>query len=419
MRILFVVLTLVMSVNMAIAEGWNPTLSSHSFGPERLIAVDKQGQELIMLERKSPLHEVFRFPCTTGQSIGDKFVEGDLRTPEGVYFIGHRINRKLDWDLYGDIAYSLNYPNPIDRINGKTGNGIWLHGRGKTFVPRDTRGCVALKVPDMENVAGESAYGTPVVIARDLDWTQAPGESEATALILGRELEAWATDWQRRDESFFDHYNIDLMTASEGTDFTHFVDRKRGIFSRLAWIQVMVGNVRAVPGPGYWVTWFDQYYRAPGMASTTGKRFYWQKDTSGKWRIVGREYVPASEDLKDKYIASKNAEIRTLVMEWRTAWLARDLDGYGRFYTARAVQGNRRGVQAITNYKKRLWATKAPVKVDIDGVIVTQHPKGLEVAFRQIFESEDGYSDIGRKTLVLTPDGNTWKIESEQWRRGR
>ena len=38
----------------------------------------------------------------------------------------------------------------------------------------------------------------------------------------------------------------------------------------------MVDNVRAIPGPGYWVTWFDQYYRTTGLASTTGKRFYWK-----------------------------------------------------------------------------------------------------------------------------------------------
>ncbi|BDQ37332.1 hypothetical protein SYK_16920 [Pseudodesulfovibrio nedwellii] len=419
MRVAVVVLTLVMSVSMAFAEGWTPTLSSHSYGPERIIAVDKASQELIMLEHKSPLHEVFRFPCTTGQSTGDKSVEGDLRTPEGVYFVGYRINRKLDWDLYGDIAYSLNYPNPIDRINGKTGGGIWLHGRGKTFVPRDTLGCVALKVPDMKNVALESDYGTPVVIASDLEWTAESGENDVTALTLGRELDAWANDWQRRDEGFFDHYNAELMTVSDGIDFSRFVTHKQSIFSRQPWIQVMVDNVRAIPGPDYWVTWFDQYYRAPGMASTTGKRFYWQKDDIGQWRIVGREYVPASENLEAKYLASKNGEVQDLVKAWRTAWLATDLDAYVGFYTSRAVQGSRKGLMSIADYKKTLWATKAPVKVEIDGLTVIQHPKGLAVTFNQMFESADGYSDVGRKTMVLTPNGNTWKIDSEQWRRGR
>ena len=167
-----------------------PTLTSHAYGPSRMVAVDKTAQTLIMLERLSPLREIGRFPCTTGQADGDKLVEGDLRTPEGVYFVGHRIKRKLEWGLYGDIAYELNYPNPVDRIKGKTGGGIWIHGRGKEFVPRDTQGCVALKVPDMRDVAREIAYGTPVVIADGLSWTQEPGEQVRSGRVPGRPAQA-------------------------------------------------------------------------------------------------------------------------------------------------------------------------------------------------------------------------------------
>lgn len=419
MRLAVIVLTLFVSAGAALAEGWAPVLSSHAFGPSRIIAVDKASQELIMLERKSPLREVRRFPCTTGQAVGDKWVEGDLRTPEGVYFIGHKISRTLDWDLYGNIAYSLNYPNPIDRIKDKTGGGIWLHGRGKTFVPRDTRGCVALKVPDMENVATGAPYGTPVVIATDLEWTHEPGESDVTALTLANELQAWADDWEAMDDAFFEHFNADLMTKSEGRSFDGYIAHKRNIFASKPWIHVMLENVRAIPGPGYWVTWFDQFYRTPGHSSTTGKRFYWQQDDSGRWRIVGREYVPASERLDDKYLAVKREEAVKLVETWRTAWLDTDVDTYVDLYAAQAVQGSRKGNDAIGEYKKTLWDRKPPVKVEVDDLEVGLHPKGLQVAFTQVFEDASGYGDIGRKTMVLTPDGDKWRIDSEQWRRGR
>ena len=394
-------------------------MSAHVYGPERIIAVDKSSQTLIMLEQKSPLHEVRRFPCTTGQAVGDKTVEGDLRTPEGVYFIGYRINRKLDWDLYGDLAYSLNYPNPVDRINGKTGSGIWIHGRGKAFVPRDTRGCVALKVPDMRDVAGEFDYGTPVVIASDLEWSREADESEVTVLSLARELESWAANWQNRDNAFFDHYDPELMSVSEGRSFARFVENKRNIFSVKPWIHVMVDNVRIIPGPGYWVTWFDQYYRTPGKVSTTGKRFYWKKDHAGKWRIVGREYVPATESLEPKYLAAKTEEVREVVDAWRSAWLASDAESYQRFYTSRSVQGARVGANRIVDYKKTLWAKTPPASICIDNLEVASHPRGLQVAFTQIFKDSSGYSDVGHKTMVLTPDGDTWKIDSEQWRRGK
>jgi murein L,D-transpeptidase YafK len=401
------------------AQGWTPTLSSHAYGPTRIVAVDKASQTLIMLERKSPLHEIRRFPCTTGQSEGDKLAEGDLRTPEGVYFIGQRINRKLDWDLYGDIAYSLNYPNPVDRIKGKTGSGIWIHGRGKEFLPRDTLGCVALKVPDMKDMAQELAYGTPVVIADGLSWTQEPSENDAVATALADELRMWARDWEGRGDSFFEHYDPALMSISEDQNFSAFVAHKRAVFASNPWIEVMVDNIRAIPGPDYWVTWFDQYYRTSGLISNTGKRFYWKQDDQGRWRIVGREYVAAGENLEGKYLAAKTDEVRALIEAWQAAWLGMDIDAYRSLYTDQAVQGSRRGATRIADYKKTLWAKTSPVKVAVDDLKVTQHPSGLEVAFLQTFEDADGYSDLGRKTMILTPEGDTWKIESEQWRRGR
>lgn len=419
MRLLIIVLTLFMCTAPALAEGWAPTLSSHSLGPDRIVAVDKTTQMLIVLERKSPLHEVRRFPCTTGQSVGDKLIEGDLRTPEGVYFVGYKIDRPLDWDLYGDLAYSLNYPNPVDRINGKTGSGIWIHGRGKEFVPRDTRGCVALKVPDMRNVAQEIAFGTPVVIASGVEWSQEAGEDGAVADGLAQELHTWAANWQNRDDAFFEHYDPALMTISEGEDFAGFVDHKKNVFAAKPWIHVMVDNIRAVPGPDYWVTWFDQYYRTSDLVSTTGKRFYWKRDPQGKWRIVGREYVPASEDLSDKYLAAKSEEVRALLQDWKVSWLTMNAEAYGDLYTPQALQGTRRGATHIVDYKKTLWAKTAPVKVEVDDLMVVPHPKGLQVAFVQTFEDAGGYSDIGQKTMVLTPDDGTWKIDSEQWRRGR
>lgn len=419
MRVLFIVLTYLLISVPAQAEGWMSTLTSHAYGPARIVAVDKTSQTLIMLERQSPLREVRRFPCTTGQADGDKLVEGDLRTPEGVYFIGHRIKRKLEWGLYGDIAYGLNYPNPVDRIKGKTGGGIWIHGRGKEFVPRDTQGCVALKVPDMRDVAREIAYGTPVVIADELSWTQEPGEQDAVAKALADQIRQWARDWEGRGEAFFSHYDPVLMSLSERYGFSTFAAHKRSVFKTKPWIHVMVDNIHAVPGPDYWVTWFDQYYRTTGLATSTGKRFYWKQDAEGRWRIVGREYTPASEDLTAKYVAAKTGELRALVDAWRAAWLGMDLDAYRAFYAEQAVQDTRKGAELIAEHKKALWDKAAPVTLNVDDFTVKQHPSGFEVAFMQTFADAGGYSDVGLKTLILTPDANTWKIDSEEWKRAQ
>jgi murein L,D-transpeptidase YafK len=50
----------------------------------------------------------------------------------------------LDYEKYGYEAYTLNYPNPIDKLRRKTGYGIWIYGRGVPITPNLTGGCVCL-----------------------------------------------------------------------------------------------------------------------------------------------------------------------------------------------------------------------------------------------------------------------------------
>ena len=155
-----------------------------------------------------------------------------------------------------------------------------------------------------------------------------------------------------KDEAFFAYYDAESIESSEGLIFANFENHKRNIFASQPWIQVMVDNVRAIPGPGYWVTWFDQYYRAPGLSSTTGKRFYWLRDTDGEWRIAGREYTPASEQLDAKYLAAKSEEVRQVVEAWRAAWLATDVEAYRNFYLSQADQGGGRAQPTLLITKR-------------------------------------------------------------------
>lgn len=416
-RLILVVLATLLLAAPVRAEGWKARLNSHALSPERLLAITKDGQTLFMLAHQSPLKVARQFPCTTGQSDGDKLVEGDLKTPEGVYFVGHKMPAgNLDYELYGGVAYSLNFPNPVDRIKGKTGSGIWIHGRGKSLAPRDTRGCVALNTDDLRSLEGDLKRGTPVVIAKDVAWSEEPGEADATAQALAGILRSWAHDWEGRGDAYFSHYDQDKYALSEHKAFSAFTAYKRGIFASKPWIQVMVENVRALPGPDYWVTAFDQYYRTVGMTNTVGKRFYWQEAKPGDWRIVGEEYTEASEDLEPKYLAAKTVEVRKVLDGWLEAWRKADLKAYLAYYDAKAEQGKVRGKAAIGDYKKSVWQAKPPAKVEMDSLSVSLNSQGLEARFVQTYRDAGGYSDRGLKTLVLAPEGDGWVILSEDWR---
>ncbi len=396
--------------------GWDPVLSGHDYTPETFLVINKTDQRFELMSRQSPVRVVDSFPCTTGQRQGDKLVQGDLRTPEGVYFIGYQVPRNLDWELFGDLAFTLNYPNPVDILKGKTGSGIWLHGRGKKLVPHDTRGCVALANVDIHHVAPMLAGGTPVFIGKKISISQELGPDATQAAVMADLVRQWAAGWQGRSEAFFALYDEDAFAATTGESFSGFADHKRSIFSSQPWIQVMVDNIHAAPGPDYWVTWFDQFYRTPNMTSTVGKRLYWMKDDSGHWRIVGREYVPTGRDMSSDYLAAKTGEVRALVDQWSSAWQGANLDAYLSCYDESARQDGRVGVDAIGDYKSRVWTERPPRTVRVDDVEVSLHPNGLKARFLQEYEDASGYSDRGIKTLILAPEDDGWRIVSEDWR---
>ena len=396
--------------------GWDPVLSGHDYTPETFLVINKLDQQFQLLSRQSPVRVVSSYPCTTGQRQGDKLIQGDLRTPEGVYFIGYQVPRDLDYELFGDLAFTLNYPNPVDLLKGKTGSGIWLHGRGKQLVPHDTRGCVALANVDIHNVAPVLASGTPVFIAKSISISQEPGPDATQAAVMADLVRQWADNWQNRSEAFFELYDHDAFSATTGESFSGFAEHKRSIFSSQPWIQVMVGNIHAAPGPDYWVTWFDQFYRTSNMTSTVGKRLYWMKDDAGHWRIVGREYVPTEQDMSATYLAAKTEDVRALVGRWSAAWEQADIKTYLSCYDESARQDSRVGVEAIGEYKARVWAERAPTAVRVDDVMVSLDPRGLRASFFQEYEDASGYRDQGFKTLILAPEGDGWRIVSEEWR---
>lgn len=400
-------------------QGWFARIMGHAAGPSLLIGVSKKNQQLYLFQQKSPLSLKETFVCTTGELEGDKYIEGDLKTPEGVYFTERRLDTGLDPDLYGKLAYTLNFPNPVDRLKGKTGSGIWIHGRGHAVTPRETKGCVALYDPDMAELEPHLDVGLPVIIAENLDWN--PGDSAA---LPPENLEVlvkqWALAWQAKSERFFEFYDRKQFTKAQGTSFQAFRSHKENLFNRLDWIQVAANDVTVLPGPDYWVTVFSQYYRSPNLTSAGIKRLYWQKAKEGGLRIVGKEFregdAELARSLEKAYLRRVATEMNGFLEAWRASWERGDLNAYARYYTQNADQGGRRGVEAIREHKVDLWKTQAPETVDIEDMRVDLHPKGVQVEFTQKYRAEGNYSDLGLKTLVVTPTEQGWRILSEDWR---
>jgi len=277
--------------HLAQAEEWQASLYNEGL-PSHFVAVDKHRQTFMFFEKKSPLRLKYVFPCTTGQIPGDKQSLNDLRTPEGIYFVEYKIANGLDFREYGGIAYTLNYPNPVDKLRGKTGHGIWIHSKGFGIEPLSTRGCVAIGLKEIDEVGPQLTPGTAVVLAETMDPAAQPRPDNGTAHELRRLMQNWSNAWASRSVKMFDFYDPDAYGKAMSENFVAFKQNKERLFKMLRFIKIFNRKINVLQGPGYWVTWSEQLYTASNLSTEGVRRLYWQRGADHKFRIVGMEWTP-------------------------------------------------------------------------------------------------------------------------------
>ncbi len=184
------------------------------------LLVDKSSHRLYIFKREnsnSPARLVDDFYISTGRKTGNKVTEGDLKTPEGVYFITSWIPDGELPEKYGVGAFPTNYPNALDRKFGKTGDGIWLHGTDRIYYsrpPLDSEGCVVLSNPDLKKIQHLISPGkTPIVIAEQIQWVSVSEWYKKRAEVL-KSIERWRLDWESLDvEKYLGHYGKEFWSG--------------------------------------------------------------------------------------------------------------------------------------------------------------------------------------------------------------
>lgn len=256
-----------------------------------VIAVDTSKSRLYVFSNgPQGLQLLTNFYITVGRNGVHKRVEGDQRTPLGVYFVGRQISRQRLPDLYGQGALTVNYPNDWDRLHGRTGSGIWLHGVPSdqfARVPQASDGCVVLSNPDIAFLMASIDRRTPVLIAEKLDWVspqwRAPHKQSDSFM---QSVEYWQSAWRQGDSQRLSTlYSTELANAAA-------LDQRRnrlaalGPLSQLAvddmsiyhW-QDEAGEVRIV-----------NLQASTGTAASTTIRQYWRKH-AGRWEIFAEDVL--------------------------------------------------------------------------------------------------------------------------------
>jgi murein L,D-transpeptidase YafK len=267
--------------------------------PSQFVALSRRNKHAIAVDTAKARLYLFKNTATGTRLLADyyisvgkagvsKDVEGDQRTPLGVYFITSKLDPKNLKDLYGSGALPVNYPNVLDLRRGKTGGGIWLHGTPSTQftrAPQATDGCVAVANPDLTRIIETvEIRTTPVLIGKNFKWVRSTGASSERQAFSDI-LQTWARAKKRGQESaLMEFYASDF--SAEGRDLNQFSSDLRAEVAKLGKRAVRINDVSLI-------RWTDE---ADIMVATFGEvlagnksgrtvRQYWQQ-RNNVWKII-------------------------------------------------------------------------------------------------------------------------------------
>lgn len=261
-----------------------------------LLLVDKSEHKLYLIkyvDQKCLIEQVFA--CKTGQNAGDKRARGDLRTPEGVYFLIQKYTRpeienkvgKSNAFQYGEMAFVTNFPNFIDEMKGKDGGGIWLHGTDEPFEATpslDTHGCV---VTTNETIRKLNSFitveKTPLIITDHVNIvSQDEIETEHQAILSM--IEQWRSSWaEKRIDDYIQHYSPTFV--SQGLSRDKWKERKEGLAKINGTLRIALNDITVLKQKDGLIVQFTQDYSADNVSNVGAKTLYLVKDANN-WGIV-------------------------------------------------------------------------------------------------------------------------------------
>lgn len=208
-----------------------------------------------------------------GENSGDKFLEGDKKTPEGVYDL---IQKRTGLDqFYGPFALVTSYPNVFDKSLNKKGHGIWIHGMPLTGERENfTQGCLAIDNDKLENLEKKFNIKKTILLTSNKEFPKA--SKDDIAIILSS-IYKWKDAWKYSNiNDYLSYYSKDFKRADR-SDFSTFSNQKRQVFAKNEQKSINLFNIDISPYPNslnkkMYKILMDEEYVSPSV------KFYGKKE---------------------------------------------------------------------------------------------------------------------------------------------
>ncbi|MYM40391.1 L,D-transpeptidase family protein [Duganella qianjiadongensis] len=255
------------------------------------LIVDAKHSRLYLYENRNDQIRLLQdFYVSQGKLGINKLKEGDMRTPVGVYNIVGRLPGVKLPDLYGKGALPLDYPNDWDKVQGRGGSGIWVHGvPNETFSrpPLSTDGCVVVSNDDLNLLTRIVEVGkTPVLIGDQVEFVSKE-QLERDLRVASSLVENWRRDVENRDETALRSlYSVRFKSSNDG-DLNTWLDKNRYL-PGVKNISVTVTDSAFFRQPSQEemiVSSFTQQIVAGKFRHAVRKKQYWAREGKN-WKIV-------------------------------------------------------------------------------------------------------------------------------------
>lgn len=237
------------------------------------ILIDKKKNELHVTQYVNDAYKILKtYHATLGQVKGDKRDEGDLKTPEGIYYFTTVLKPPQLKAKFGAMAFYINFPNEFDRAADLTGYDIMLHATNeperlkKNF---DSEGCIVVKNEEIQEIESSIRVGlTPVLIFAELT---EPFLNPGKYTGLRKFFESWIKAWETKDiDAYIGSYHSDFV--AQGKDLSQWRAYKAQLNRQYETIVVGPEDVKFYSHPKYSVVTFTQNYRSTRRGGGVGHR---------------------------------------------------------------------------------------------------------------------------------------------------
>ncbi|MEN6420951.1 MAG: L,D-transpeptidase family protein [Smithella sp.] len=386
-----------------------------------VLVVDKKYQKIYVFRKSGTFTKVFESPCSTGKKSGDKQVAGDEKTPNGIFFATKILHNPGPPEIYGTMAFPLDYPTLSDKRDGKNGNNIWIHGTTKSLLPKQSSGCVVLRDGDLKRLANFIYLNrTPVVISESIKWVP-----QSYVPVSKNELENILISWNKAFVEK-DLRKIDSLYM-QGTEIKG--KRREDLHNKIKNMKIINKHFDLQPrdisilqeGNNAVIT-FDQIFDVNSNNSFQG--FYNKlilEKINNKWYVVDDTTPSAvsktialaknNEKRSDGIDDPPQKEIRQLVNKWLTSWQSGDMESYRSCY-APDFTSREMDLDAWIIHKSTVRQKSENISIRIDNLQISADGDTAQALFIQQYSSSVLKSK-GKKTLELRKIGDSWKIRRE------